>query len=69
MWYEEGHPMKKVKKLTFEAWMAMVNKIVSAVIIVDTSDLPDMPYSQWYEEGVRTTTAAKRAIREAGGDF
>lgn len=54
-------------KKTFEEWMAQVNREVSNIIGLDADDLADQPYYDWYEDGVRPKTAAKRAIKDNGG--
>ena len=52
-----------MEKLTFERWMERVNEIL-AQDGLDYRDLPDCPYHQWYEDGMRPATAATKALRD-----
>jgi hypothetical protein len=53
----------------FEQWLKQVDDFVQRYCGLDTSDLPDCNYRDWYEDGDKPATAAKRAIRMAkGGD-
>lgn len=57
------------RKVTFEAWLAKVDAAIRAKTGLTLRDLDDCPYADWYEDGVSPATAAKRAIKNAGGDF
>jgi hypothetical protein len=50
-------------KNSFATWMNKVSAIIDEKIGMSTLDLPDQPYTQWFEEKVSPTSAAKRAIR------
>jgi len=54
-------------KQTFEQWSRKVDNAVNAICGMSTYDLPDCDYWTWYDEGVSPSTAANRAIKEAGG--
>lgn len=51
--------------MTFEEWKVSVNFWVRREVGLDVDDLPDCPYRDWYESGVRPRTAASRAIKNA----
>ncbi|MES2367034.1 MAG: hypothetical protein V4563_14255 [Pseudomonadota bacterium] len=53
---------------TFEAWMQQVNSYIDSLCGMTTDDLPDVCYRDWFEDGLKPASAAKRAIRNAG-DF
>jgi len=53
-------------KKTWEEWKAQVNREVSNIAGLDADDLADQPYYDWYEDGVRPKTAAKRALKDNG---
>ena len=50
----------------FDAWMSKVFAMIEATYGLSSDDLPDVCYSDWYEDGVKPATAAKRALRNAG---
>ena len=54
-------------KQTFEEWLAKVNGVLESRIGIGTSDLPDIAYTDLYEDGVTPQAAAKKAIEYAGG--
>lgn len=56
-------------KMTWEEWMEQVDTEINKIIGLglDHNDLADQPYHDWYEDGVRPKTAAKRAIKDNGG--
>lgn len=54
-------------KGTFEKWMAAVDAAVGAKCGMSYQDLPDVPYRDWWEDGVPANTAAARAVRMAQG--
>ena len=51
-------------KSTFTSWMAEVDAALEAKCMMDSRDLADCPYHDWYDDGVRPRAAATRAIRE-----
>lgn len=52
-------------KKTFEQWMKEVDTNIKKGVGLCHLDLPDCPYADWYSDGVRPTTAAKRAIKRS----
>lgn len=53
-----------MKTMTFEQWMVAVNDKVGAILFgMTTDDLPDVCYSDWFEDGDTPVQAARRAIR------
>lgn len=60
--------MSKPKK-TFEEWLKEVDREVKAVVGMSYQDLEDCPYSDWYESGKSAKSAAKKAIKNAGGEM
>lgn len=55
---------------TFEEWMAAVEAVIRRIAGVHADDLIDMPYFDWFEDGLTPKRAAVRAIRvENGGDW
>jgi len=53
-------------KKTFETWMKAVDAAVSAEIGLSASDLPDVPYLDWFEDNMSVKAAARKAIKNAG---
>ncbi len=45
--------------------MAQVNACVDAICGMTADDLPDVCYRDWYDDGVKPSSAARRAIRSA----
>jgi hypothetical protein len=56
-------------KMSFEQFMAAVDAAVYAKVGVSVYDLPDVAFRDMYEAGNSPVTAAKTAVREAGGEF
>ena len=56
-------------KLTFDQWMRKVDAHVAGTIGLGASDLPDMPYRDWYDSGTRPQDAAKEVIEENMGEL
>jgi hypothetical protein len=52
-------------KMTFEQWKNEVNKNISAICGMVSDDLPDCCYLDWYQDGVKPASAAKRAIKNS----
>jgi hypothetical protein len=50
---------------TFEQWMTAVDAAVERLCGLSASDLPDVCYRDWYEDGISPATAARRAVRNA----
>lgn len=59
----------KTPKPTFEQWMAAVNRAVERTAGLSADDLPDCAYRDWYDLGTTPERAARKAIRNAGGEF
>lgn len=56
-------------KISFDAWKKLVDRAVIALSGLSADDLEDCPYMDWYENGTKPETAAKRAVKRAGGMF
>lgn len=54
------------KRWTFEEWMAVIDGLLSKKLGVESSDLPDLPYRDWHDDGLSPSRAASRAARSAG---
>lgn len=52
-------------KTSFDEWKRMVDAFLCARIGLDSECLPDMPYYDWYADGVSAKNAASKAIRRA----
>jgi Family of unknown function (DUF5419) len=53
-------------KSGFTQWMAEVDEYIAVRYMgVDSNDLPDQNYRDWFDDGLSSTRAAKRAIRYA----
>ena len=50
---------------TFEVWKASANAECRKLCGMDLDDLPDCPYRDWWDNGVSSIVAAKRAIKRA----
>lgn len=50
-------------KMSFQQWMNKVNQIINAKIGLDSGDLPDCCYLDWYNDGMTAASAATRAVR------
>lgn len=53
--------------MTFTEWMRRVDLTILHRTGLRALDLPDMPYRDWFDDGVNYTAAASRAIRFAKG--
>lgn len=51
---------------TFAEWIKEVDKILIRDSGLSSNEMDDSPYSIWYQEGMRPTTAAKKALKNAG---
>lgn len=56
--------MKRPVGQTFDVWMAEVNVLVIRLIGVEVADVPDLPYADWFEDGVSVQRAANRVVLE-----
>jgi hypothetical protein len=54
------------KRWTFEEWMEFVDAMLEKKVGVGSSDLPDRPYTDWYEDGMTPGSAASKAAKDAG---
>lgn len=54
-------------KPTFEEWLRLVDVYVLAKCGLSYDDLEDCPYRDWFDDGMRPSTAAAKAIKRAGG--
>jgi hypothetical protein len=54
---------------TFEQWFAAVDQNVEAIIGLSVNDLEDCCFMDWYEDGVKPASAARKALRNSGGAF
>lgn len=52
-------------RVSFEAWMLAVDKLLRLLVGVTSEDLPDCCYRDWYDDGVSAKSAARRALRYA----
>jgi hypothetical protein len=53
------------KRPDFDTWMKLVDEAVYARINCSVHDLPDCPFRDWYDDGLRALAAARKAIRYA----
>ena len=54
---------------SFEAWMREVDREVGLLVGLSYLDLPDLAYRDMYESGKSAKAAAKKAVRNAGGEM
>lgn len=59
-------PNPRTAKQTFESWMAGVDKAVLKKAFVSVHDLADMPFRDWYEDGITPSQAARLTLAEEG---
>ena len=50
----------------FQVWMAKVNALIESTVGLGADDMADVAYHDWYENGVKPETAAKRALKANG---
>jgi hypothetical protein len=55
-------------RTSFETWMEKVDEALEQIVGLSSLDLPDIDYYSLYESGVSPRRAARRAIKEAGGE-
>jgi hypothetical protein len=46
----------------FQSWYREVDRAISAMVGLGRDDLPDMPYRDWFDDGMSTGKAARRAL-------
>jgi hypothetical protein len=49
----------------FEQWMEAVDRVLLRKVGFTSSDLPDVLYRDWYDDGVTAAEAADMAIEQA----
>lgn len=54
------------EKNAFAQWKARVNVCVIARAGVFADDLPDVPYYDWFEDGISPQAAAEMVLEESG---
>jgi hypothetical protein len=54
---------------TFPDWMAKVDRLIGHVCGASADDLSDCCYADWYDSGMSAGTAARKAIKNAGGEI
>lgn len=53
--------------IKFQVWMLSVNKLIAQQLGGFTSeDIPDCPYSEWFEDEITPQRAAFKAIKRLG---
>lgn len=57
-----------VVKRTFEEWRADVDRVILERTGMSGDDLPDVPYRDWFDDGIPATVAASRLLFEAWVD-
>jgi len=55
-------------RMNFGVWLAQVDQACWALAGCSYQDLSDNCYGDWYEDGLSPRAAARRAIRNDGGD-
>ena len=53
---------------TFETWMAQVDRYLDVLCGLTSDDLADCSYHDWFDDGMTAQRAARKAIRENGGE-
>lgn len=54
--------------VAFDSWLGAVDRIVNERTGVSVHDLPDMPFRDWFDDGVSAKQAAARAILSANDE-
>ena len=61
-------PSRITTKDRYYTWLDAVNRIIASTCWgLTLDDLPDCPTADWFDEGVSTRSAARRAIRRIDG--
>jgi hypothetical protein len=53
--------------MSFERWLVAIDAYLMATVGVSYHDLPDAPFQDWFERGMKFNTAAKKLLRLAEG--
>lgn len=53
------------QKLTFDAWMKLVDSLIQRKCGMSAYDLPDCAYHDWYDDGKSAASAAAKAVKLA----
>ncbi len=53
----------------FKKWMKAVDKAVSAIAGIGVYDLPDAPFSDWFEDEMSASEAAHELLEAEGFPF
>lgn len=52
-------------RLSFDDWLAAVDRLLTVKVGLGRDDLPDCPYRDWYDDGYRPAEAAREAVSRA----
>lgn len=55
--------------MEYEEWMAAVDAALVRVVSMDSRDLVDCNYRDWYEDEMTVDEAVKAALEENGADY
>jgi len=55
-----------MQTLTFSQWMKEVDEACWCKAGLSVHDLGDCRFADWYDDGVRPATAARRALKASG---
>lgn len=56
----------KTTRISYQDWMKLVDRILALDLFgLTSSDLLDMDYRSWYEDGLTPQAAAHRAMKES----
>jgi hypothetical protein len=50
--------------MTFDQWLAKVNDALKKKIGLDYRFLPDQPYHDWFDQGLKPHHAANRIVKD-----
>lgn len=53
-------------KLTFEQWMSRINKRLELSLGITADDLPDMCYTDMYEDGATVSEVVAEVLQDNG---
>lgn len=57
-----------MRQLSYDDWLKAVDQHVWTLVFCSIHDLPDIPLRDFYDAGVTSCTAAKRAIAYANDE-
>lgn len=63
-----GYAAKHDPEVRFKEWKRQVDLEVQKRCGLSADDLPDCPYREWFDSGVKPASAACKAIKRSG-DF